>query len=160
MGHFLVATETKEVVKVKRKFGGAQPGAGRPKGSLTLRQKARRQVREEHFIPGKTPLDLMIKNMRDFDKEGDHLYNDLLAMLMDHKPGANATPEEVREHVSQVMVLLAKKRECKLDAQKCASDAAPFINPRLSAIAHIVKNETVNRKPEDEMTEEQRLDYF
>lgn len=45
--------------------GGRRPGAGRPKGALNKRTKARLDVAAQALAAGKTPLEVMLEAMRE-----------------------------------------------------------------------------------------------
>jgi hypothetical protein len=62
-------------------------------------------------------------------------------------------PEEVLE-------LLKEMSGYRMNAQKCAVDAASFIHPRLSAVAVKVENTPVHAKPETQMTDDELADYY
>jgi hypothetical protein len=95
----------------------------------------------------------MLKNMERFDFEADGLYSKLTNMIENGKPSSKAPRKEHIEFFDKVMDLMGKMRECRLDAQRCATDAAPYVHPRLAAIQHTVTNDKIKAKPESDMSD-------
>jgi hypothetical protein len=100
----------------------------------------------------KVPLETMLKNMERFDEEADGLYSKLIGMIENGKPSSKAPRREHLEFFDKVMSLMGKMRECRLDAQRCATDAAPYMHQRLATVQHTVSNDTIKAKPEHDMT--------
>jgi hypothetical protein len=103
--------------------GGKRPRSGRPKGSPN-RASGERQAAVA--ATGCTPLDVMLDNMRWADQEADRLLAKGLS------PGA-PTGSEALETIRAVLQL--KERACEW-----ARDAAPYVHPRLAAVAHRYTN--------------------
>lgn len=135
--------------KVRQKGAPGLPGAGRPKGSLSRRTLMIRAAAEGALKPGKTPLDIMLKNMYFYDDKADKLLDDLVSKLQSSK---KSSPTELVE-------LLSELNSFRMSAQKCACEAAPFVHPKLSSQDVNVTTETVV-KPGGDMTAEQRADYY
>jgi hypothetical protein len=82
---------------------------------------------------GKTPLEIMLENMRHFQQvafDAEAVVADLTA---DEIAGQKMTPDE------QFKFLLAKVKHAaglRQMAHECARDAAPFIHPKLASVAH------------------------
>lgn len=125
--------------------GGARPGSGRKPGSQTKKTQI---IAEQARDAGVTPIDVMLGNMRyyhdraeDFDKKLEQI-----AEVM--------TPQQIAaggEQVMNVLRLVAKIGEFRMKAQECAVDAAPYVHPRLAALA--IKVESGNSKrPSTEIT--------
>ncbi len=98
--------------------GGKRPGAGRPKGSkndLTLK------IAKEAAVEGISPLQMMIKSMREFDQRADELSTLILAAV---------AKDDIKAAESMMGRWFAYRRE----AGEMASKAAPFIHPRLAAL--------------------------
>jgi hypothetical protein len=108
----------------------------------------------------KVPLETMLKNMERFDEEADGLYSKLSNLIENGKPSSKAPRREQLEFFDKVMSLMGKMRECRLDAQRCATDAAPYMHQRLAAVQHTVSNDTIKAKPESDMTDEEMADYY
>ena len=102
----------------------------------------------------KVPLATMLKNMERFDKEADKLYGELQELRQRRPSGTKQLVAYMKELVDAWSVF----RECTLDAQRFAVDAAPFMHQRLSATTHTIQGPVT--KPSGEMTEEQKVDYF
>jgi hypothetical protein len=51
-------------------------------------------------------------------------------------------------------------RECRLDAQRCAVDAAPFMHSRRAQVTIKDETKTITAKPETQQSEEELADYF
>lgn len=98
-----------------------KPGAGRPKGSLSLRTKAIRAVADEAIAAGVTPLEVMLNNMRFYHEKADVL---LTAILSGVKNGKKSL---------EMLAMLKELGSFKNLAQSCAADAAPYVHARLSA---------------------------
>jgi len=60
--------------------------------------------------------------MERFDEEADGLYSKLSSMIENGKPSSKAPRKEHLEFFDKVMSLMVKMRECRLDAQRCATD--------------------------------------
>lgn len=109
--------------------GGRRAGAGRPKGALTRRTQA---VAEEAIARGKTPLEIMLKNMEHFQSIAEEAEATIAGMSVDQITGevGEQTPEE------QFKFLLAKAKHAagvRQMAHECARDAAPYVHARLNS---------------------------
>lgn len=112
--------------------GGKRVGAGRKEGALTVRT---RETAERAIAEGKTPLDVMLENMRHFQQVALDAEATIAGLTADEITGkkGDQTPEE------QFKALLAKVKQAagyRQMAQECASDAAGYIHPRLAAVQH------------------------
>lgn len=110
--------------------GGKREGAGRKKGSLTIRTQ---ETAARALAEGKSPLDVMLDNMRHFQQVAMDAEAVLEGLTVEEIAGAAVTPDE------QFKYLLAKAKQAaglRQMAHECARDAAPYIHPKLSAIAH------------------------
>ncbi len=96
--------------------GGAQPGAGRPKGSLSARTQ---ELVAIALAEGISPLEVMLKDMRFYDNLAENAVSQLEA--------ASANKEKAR--------MLKVVNEFKSKARECAKDAAPYTHPKLNAIS-------------------------
>ena len=110
--------------------GGKRVGAGRKPGSLTKRTQA---VAEKAQATGQTPLEVMLDNMRHFQK-----------VALDAEKVIECMAEEEYETLGEnaearFKAMLAKVKAAaglRQLAHECARDAAPFMHPRLAAINH------------------------
>lgn len=117
--------------------GGKRLGAGRKAGALTKRT---REVAEKSLETGKTPLEVMLENMRHFQRvaiDAETTLEGLTASEFSEQFPANAFPEE------QFKFLLAQVKNTagfRQAAQDAARDAAPYIHPKLTAVEHTGKD--------------------
>ena len=103
----------------------------------------------------------MLKSMRRFDNEADHLYAELQSYIAESKPSMDADLETKMVFVRDVLNLVNRKRECQLDAHRCATDAAPYIHPKMGSIdPPKPKNDTMDGKDENEMSQDELRDYY
>lgn len=113
--------------------GGKREGAGRKVGSVTKRT---RELAEKALASGKAPLEIMLDNMRHFQQvalDAEATIEGLTASEFSEQIQHGASPEE------QFKFLLAQVKKTagfRQLAQECARDAAPYIHPKLSTIAH------------------------
>jgi hypothetical protein len=144
-----------------RKNGGARPGAGRKKGTVARRIRKIRDMTESAIEKiRKVPLEVMLKNMDRFDREADVMYAKLNDMVDNCRPPKNAPLEVHKEFLREVKDLMAKMRDCRMDAQKCAVDAAPFMHSRRAQVTIKDETKTITAKPETQQSEEELADYF
>jgi hypothetical protein len=108
-----------------------------------------RAAHDKAFVPGKTPLDVMLRNMRYYDDKAEKAMRWVESRMEDSKTKA---PE--------VLALLQEMSEYRMKAQKCACEAAPFVHPKLANIQHNVTTDKVKAKPEDQMSPEELDDYY
>ncbi len=106
-------------------------------------------VAEGALKAGKTPLDIMLKNMRFYDNKAEAMMRTLETKIADMK----TPPMELLE-------LLKEMSGYRMNAQKCAVDAAGFVHPKLSSIVHKVDNNKIEAKREDGMSEDELVDYY
>lgn len=109
--------------------GGSREGAGRPKGALTVRT---RKIAERALATGKTPLEVMVDNMRHFQQVAFDAEAVLATMSSENLPGGDNPEDQFKALLAEVK----KAAGLRQMAQECARDAAPYIHPRLSTVAH------------------------
>ena len=140
---------------------GHQPGAGRRKGSKNKTTVAAIELGEKLQRLGKSPLKIMLKNMRRFDNDAEELYQELQNLIASSKPSERAPYEQKLEYIHEVLALLARKRECTMDAQRCATDAAPYIHPKVGTIeAPKQTDNKLESKSEADMTKDELREYY
>lgn len=108
--------------------GGKRTGAGRPAGSLTTRT---RETAERALAEGKTPLEVMLDNMRHFQQ-----------VALDAEAVIESMNEEQilslgQTHEEQFKALLAKVKQAaglRVMAHECARDAAGYMHAKLSSV--------------------------
>lgn len=116
--------------------GGKREGAGRPSGSQGALTVRRREVAERALADGMAPLDVMLGNMRHFQQVAMDAEKTLEGLTIEEftaKHGADLKPED------QFKALLAEVKKTaglRHMAHECARDAAPYIHPRLTSVAH------------------------
>lgn len=103
--------------------GGARKGAGRKAGSITAKT---REIAEKASAEGITPLEVMLRAMREHVATADKLQ-------------AEAADADIAVLVGDADAdLPAKFRRAALgaitDAASMAKDAAPYVHPRLSNV--------------------------
>jgi hypothetical protein len=111
--------------------GGKREGSGRRKGALGALAKRTTKIAEAAAAEGKTPLEIMLDNMRHFQQVALDAEKVIESMNEDqlHSLGGN--------HQEQFKALLAKVKQAaglRVMAHECARDAAPFIHPKLSSV--------------------------
>lgn len=117
--------------------GGKRSGAGRRTGALTKRT---RETAERALAEGKSPLDVMLDNMRHFQQvalDAEAILAGLTAEEFAGKARANLKPED------QFKMLLAEVKKAagfRQMAQECARDAGAYMHPKLAAIEHTGAN--------------------
>lgn len=110
--------------------GGKREGAGRPKGAL---QKRTREIAERAQAEGKAPLEVMLENMRHFQRVATDAEAVIEAMAADEYEAMGET------HEARFKAMLAKVKAAaglRQMAHECARDAAAYMHPRLAAISH------------------------
>ncbi len=110
--------------------GGNREGAGRKTGSLTKRT---REIAERAMATGKSPLDVMLDNMRHFQQVALDAEAVIEGLTIQEITGEQLKPED------QFKALLAQVKKAagfRQMAHECARDAAPFLHPRLANIQH------------------------
>ena len=108
--------------------GGRRPGAGRKPGAITRKTIARRLIAEQAAARGVTPLDVMLDNMRDAYAQALQAEQALPSCVPDIHAMAP------KDAFDAVLAAVRRVIDFRRIAEQCASDAAPFIHPRLSAI--------------------------
>jgi hypothetical protein len=108
--------------------GGKREGAGRKPGAVTTRT---REIAEQALAEGKTPLEVMLDNMRHFQQVALDAEAVIAGLTVAEISGENISPEE------QFKAMLAKVKQAagyRNMAHECARDAAPFIHAKLASV--------------------------
>ncbi len=108
--------------------GGKREGAGRKVGALTKRTRA---VAERALAEGKTPLEVMLDNMRHFQQVALDAEAVIEGMQEDQVQALGQTQEE------QFKALLAKVKQAaglRVMAHECARDAAGYMHAKLASV--------------------------
>lgn len=104
---------------------------GRLRGVPNKKTAERLALAERAAAEGKTPLDVMLANMRHFDRLAETA-EDALSKLT-AEAIADMSPDEQFKHLLAEVKKTVGFREL---AQTCARDSAPFVHPKLAAIQH------------------------
>jgi hypothetical protein len=110
--------------------GGKREGAGRPEGALTKRT---RDVAERAMATGKTPLEVMLDNMRHFQQVALDAEAVIEGLTTQEMTGVEVSPDE---QFKSLLAQVKKAAGLRQMAHECARDAAPFLHPRLNAVSH------------------------
>lgn len=108
--------------------GGKREGAGRKLGAVTAKT---REIAERAMATGKTPLEVMLDNMRHFQQVAMDAEAVIASLSNDEIKGDS--PQE------QFKLLLAEVKKAagfRQMAHECARDAAPFMHAKLTSVAH------------------------
>ena len=111
--------------------GGRRIGAGRKPGSITKRTRA---IAEQAAAEGKTPLEVMLDNMRHFQKVAVDAEAVLEGLTVSEFTG-KVTAETPEEQFKELLAQVKKTAGFRQMAQECARDAAAYVHPKLAAIA-------------------------
>lgn len=111
--------------------GGKRAGSGRKVGALTTKT---REIAERASAEGKTPLEVMLDNMRHFQQvalDAEATLEGLTANEFSETIPADASPED---QFKALLATVKKTVGLRQAAQDAARDAAPYIHPRLASI--------------------------
>lgn len=114
--------------------GGKRAGAGRKPGALTQRT---REIAEKTAATGLTPLEVMVKAMREADERADEL---------------RALAEKEKDPKERLALAGAAVR-LRAQAADVAQSAAPYMHPRLQSIEQKVSG-SLEQKPTEELQRE------
>jgi hypothetical protein len=113
--------------------GGKREHAGRKAGSLTKRN---RETAEQAIATGKTPLDVMLANMRYYQSAADDadaiLKGKTAAEIIGMRPADE--PMTIEDQVQTILAQVMKNSGVRDRATACAKEAAPFIHARISPV--------------------------
>lgn len=126
--------------------GGKREGAGRKQGSLTVRT---RKIAERAIAEGKTPLDVMLDNMRHFQQVALDAEAVLASMTANDLPG---NPERPEDQFKALLAEVKKAAGFRQLAHECARDASPYLHARLSAVQH---SGTITTRRATEMSDDE-----
>lgn len=112
--------------------GGKRDGAGRPSGAVTKRT---RDVAERAIATGKTPLEIMLDNMRHFQQVALDAEATLEGLTVEEFTG-RVTAETPEAQFKELLAQVKKTAGFRQMAQDAARDAAPYLHPKLSSVEH------------------------
>jgi hypothetical protein len=104
---------------------------GRGKGVPNKLTGTRLAIATKALETGKSPLEIMLENMRHFQQVALDAEAILEGLTVEQMGGGKLEPEE------QFKLLLAQAKKAaglRQMAQECARDAAPYVHARLSAV--------------------------
>jgi len=140
-------------------YGGKRTGAGRKPNPVRRPPALRKAAADRTMLPpavvdqiaadGPLPLDIMLKYMREIDKEASDAAAVLNSMAADQLAELGSTPE------AQFKGMMAKVKQLsglRLMAHAIAKDAAPYLHASMKAAEG--KSSTGDR----ELTQAERLD--
>lgn len=110
--------------------GGLRVGSGRRPGALNKRTERAKQIADRAAAEGKTPLEVMLENMRHFQKVAHDAEAVIESMNEEQVESLGDT------HEAQFKALLAKVKQAaglRQMAHECARDAAPYMHQRLAS---------------------------
>lgn len=110
--------------------GGKREGSGRKPGAVTKRT---REIAERALAEGKSPLEVMLDNMRHFQQVALDAEAIVEGLTAEEVTGREMTPEEQFKHLLAQVKRAAGFRQM---AQECARDASSYMHPKLAAIEH------------------------
>lgn len=116
--------------------GGKRVGAGRRAG---VPNKRTREVIEKAAASGMTPLEVMLDNMRHFQKVALDAEAVLEGLTVAEFTG-RVTAETPEEQFKALLAQVKKTAGFRQLAQDAARDAAPYVHPRLAAVEHTGKD--------------------
>lgn len=125
-----VAIESNDKKPKLKGRGGPGRGGGRKKGIANKRTIALREITDKAIAEGAAPLEVMLKNMRFYDIEADKAFQQFLVSQ------GTMSDDEFATSLKNLAMLRDK-------AQMCAVDAAPYVHPKLAAIA--LRSETFEK---------------
>lgn len=112
--------------------GGKRVGAGRKVGAVTKRT---REVAERALAEGKTPLEVMLDNMRHFQQVALDAESTLEGLTVEEFTG-KVTADTPEEQFKALLAQVKKTAGFRQLAQESARDAAAYVHPRLAAVQH------------------------
>jgi len=112
-----------QAAKVKAKK--PKKRGSRTRDGVSKRQKFLREITDKELLSGPTPVQVMLHNMRFFHMQAEGLLEELLGTLKENKQKLGP------HHLEMLHKVYAYRNE----AGKAACDAAPYLHPRLSAVA-------------------------
>ena len=127
-----------------RKRRGTAPGSpqvgGRKPGTVGMRHKVMAKIAEHALMSGIKPIEVMLHNMRFYHGRAESL----LMRVVERLEETTLTGDDLKEVVTN----LKDMNDYRERATSNARDVAPYLHPRLSAIAVNLTNEARAPLPE------------
>ena len=117
--------------------GGKRDGAGRPSGAVTKRTQ---DIAARAMATGMSPLEVMVENMRHFQQVALDAEATLEGLTADEFTGQVAPGATPEDRFKFLLAHVKKTAGFRQMAQDAARDAAPYIHPKLSTVAHTGKD--------------------
>jgi hypothetical protein len=114
--------------------GGKREGAGRKKGAL---EKRTREVAERALATGKSPLEVMLDNMRHFQQVALDAEATLEGLTLEEFTGKHGPDLKPADQFKALLAEVKKTAGLRQSAQECARDAAGYMHPKLQAVTHM-----------------------
>lgn len=112
--------------------GGRRVGAGRPAGAVTKRT---REIAEKAHKTGQTPLEVMLDNMRHFQRVALDAEALLEGMTVEEFTG-RITADTPEEQFKAILAEVKRTAGFRQMAQDAARDAAPYVHAKLASVQH------------------------
>ena len=112
--------------------GGKRVGAVRKTGALTRRTM---DIAEQAASTGQTPLEVMLDNMRHFQKVALDAEAVLEGLTVEEFTG-RITADTPEAQFKELLAQVKKTAGFRQMAQDAARDAAPYIHPKLASVEH------------------------
>lgn len=116
--------------------GGKRQGAGRRSGAVAKRT---REVAERALAEGKSPLEVMLDNMRHFQQVALDAEATLEGLTVAEFAG-KVTEETPEQQFKALLAHVKKTAGFRQMAQECARDAASYMHPKLATVEHTGAN--------------------
>jgi hypothetical protein len=113
--------------------GGKREGSGRKQGALTRRT---REAAERALATGKSPLDVMLDNMRHFQQVALDAEATLEGLTLEEFTGKHGPDLKPADQFKALLAEVKKTTGLRQAAQECARDAAGYMHPKLAAVTH------------------------
>jgi hypothetical protein len=113
----------------KGQRGGARPGAGRPPSMLTKTSRDDAVAATKEV--GRTPIQVMARNMAFWDDAAESLTGKIISILEAVEDGVAAADEKLLNDINTNIKKMLIARD---QSQRCAEGMAPYRHPRLANI--------------------------
>jgi hypothetical protein len=125
------------------KNGGARPGAGRKPSQLTATSRDDAVAATKEI--GRTPIQVMARNMAFWDDAAENLTSKIIGVLEEIESGVATADEALLKELNASVKKMLIARD---QSQRCAEGMAPYRHPRL---ANIEVHAGFSDEPENDM---------
>jgi hypothetical protein len=119
--------------------GGAREGAGRKIGAVSEATKRNQEITIRALAEGKSPLEVMLDNMRHFQQVALDAEATLEGLTVAEFTGT-VNCETPEQQFKALLAHVKKTAGFRQMAQECARDAAAYMHPKLAAVEHTGAN--------------------